>query len=111
MISHDLTNLPGWEIISEGLADSAAGRITPAACAISIAWPRLSKTGLAGDLHGKIEDPEHVLYRLLCAEKGDAYSRYNAFLRRLISFEHALDRLNGTKLKSKKWKAEKRAPL
>ncbi len=95
MTTPDLTNLPGWEIISDGLADSAAGRITPAACAISIARPRLHRSGLIGNLHQRIAEPEHVLYRLLRAEKGDAYRRYNAFLRRLISFEHALDRLNG----------------
>jgi hypothetical protein len=31
------------------------------------------------------------LYRLLHQQGGDAYSRYNALLRELISFEHALD--------------------
>lgn len=96
----DLARLPGWEIISEGLADSATSRVTPAACAISIARPRLSKAGLVSTLHPKIAEPEHVLYRLFRSENGDAYRRYNAFLRRLISFEHALDRMEGIKLKN-----------
>jgi len=31
------------------------------------------------------------LYRLLRQQGGDAYSRYNALLRELVSFESALD--------------------
>jgi hypothetical protein len=37
-------------------------------------------------------DAELELYRMLCQAGGDAYSRYNALLRRLVSFEQALDR-------------------
>lgn len=37
-------------------------------------------------------DPELRLYRLLCREEGrGAYSRYNSLLRRLVSFERALE--------------------
>jgi len=39
-----------------------------------------------------IEEAELVLYRLLRAEGGDSYSRYNSLLRELVSFEQALDR-------------------
>jgi hypothetical protein len=39
-----------------------------------------------------VAEPELQLYRLLRREGGDAYSRYNALLRELISFEQALDR-------------------
>lgn len=88
-------NLPGWEIVSNGLRDIAAGESTPAACAVWIAWPRLLRVGLVEreQVDRRIADPELTLYRLLRQEGGDAYSRYNALLRRVVSFEHALDRL------------------
>ncbi len=38
-----------------------------------------------------VPDAELQLYRLLRQEGGDAYSRYNALLRELVSFEQALD--------------------
>jgi hypothetical protein len=37
-------------------------------------------------------DAELELYRMLRQTGGDAYSRYNALLRQLVSFERALDR-------------------
>jgi hypothetical protein len=37
-------------------------------------------------------EPELQLYALLGQETGDAYARYNALLRELVSFENALDR-------------------
>ncbi len=36
-------------------------------------------------------EPERQLYRLLLAQGGDAYSRYNSLLRELDSFHRALD--------------------
>jgi hypothetical protein len=42
-------------------------------------------------------EPELQLYRLLRREEGDAYSRYNALVRELVSFEAALDRRNRLK--------------
>ncbi|MGH8016859.1 MAG: hypothetical protein ACREIA_00995 [Opitutaceae bacterium] len=85
---------PGWEIVAAGLADIAAGRTTPSACAVWIAYPRLRRAGLVDGRYDtrRLDAAELELYRLLRSEGGDAYSRYNAFLRRLIRFEHALDR-------------------
>lgn len=93
-------SVPGWELVSAGLADAAAGRTTPAACAVWIALPRLRRAGLVGDdlLARRIEEPEQELYRLLCAEGGNAYGRYNALLRRLVRFEHALDRMRAEEI-------------
>jgi len=90
----EFTRLPGWELVEEGLADLAAGKITPSLCAIWIAAPRLRKAGVfqAGQ-SPPIADPEITLYRLLGRQGGgDAYSKYNAMLRRLRRLEHALDR-------------------
>ncbi len=89
---------PGYEIVSAGLADVEAGRVTPAACGIAIIWPRLRRAGVtdpAGTI-GRISLPEHTLYRLMQREGGDAYGRYNGMIRRLVSFEHALDHASTT---------------
>lgn len=85
--------LPGGDLIAQGLQDCIAGRITPAACLIAMGWPRLNRAGMNlqdRKLH-RIPDPEHQLYQLLCMEEGDAYSRYNSLIRLLVSFEHALE--------------------
>ncbi len=87
--------LPGWEMISAGLADFAAGRVTANACAVAMAAPRLQRAGLLPkqQLATAIAEPEICLYRLLGAGPGNAFGQYQAILRRLIRFEHALDRL------------------
>ncbi len=84
--------LPGGKLVEEGLADFAANRCTVAACLVAIAHTRLSAAGLLpATFSGNIPEPERQLYRLLRESGGDAYSRYNALLRELISFEQALD--------------------
>jgi hypothetical protein len=90
-------DLPGWEMISEGLADAAAGRLTPFACLVWIALPRLSRAGLIRPeiLAHPIDEPNLALYRLLRAAGGNAYGRYNALVRRLVSFQRSLDRWAG----------------
>jgi hypothetical protein len=40
-----------------------------------------------------VADAELALYELLGKTEEDPYGRYNSLLRRLVSFEHALDRL------------------
>jgi hypothetical protein len=82
-------DLPGHELIAQGLDDLAAGAETAAALLVSIGAPRLRQLGL------QIPDPipggEHRLYELLRRSDPDsAHSRYNALVRRLVSFERAL---------------------
>lgn len=87
-----IESLPGSELIGAGVRDLKAGRITPAACLVAIAEPRLRRAGLMVSVDPRvILDPEHRLYQLLRVEGGDSYSRYNALIRRLISFEQALE--------------------
>lgn len=86
-------DLPGWEIISAGLNDIAEGRTTPAACAVWIVSPRLRKIGLVSANAVSVPEPELTLYRLLRQTRGNSYAEYNALLRRIRRFEHALDRL------------------
>lgn len=89
-----IKRFPGWEIVGQGLADVAAGRVSAMACTVWIALPRLQSAGLIDLTHldRRIPEPESELYRLLCREPGDAYGRYQSILRRLVRFEHALDR-------------------
>lgn len=86
-----LTQLPGGNLIFQGLADHAARRLTVEACLIAIARTRLGRAGLTIPPGHDIPEPEHQLYALLEKEPGDAYSRYNALIRQLISFSQALE--------------------
>jgi hypothetical protein len=83
-------HLPGGDLIEQGLIDLAAGRESVAAFLVSIGAPRLR---LLLDLPAApFADAEHRLYALLAADDSDsAHSRYNAFLRRLVSFERAAE--------------------
>lgn len=80
---------PGQDLIDKGLSDLARNRETIESLLVRIGGPRLRRLGLEipqslGEL------PEHRLYRMLAAEDSDsAHSRYNALIRRLVSFERA----------------------
>jgi hypothetical protein len=89
-----IDDLPGGLVIEDGLRDAAAGKRTPAALLVTIAAPRLRRLGLPIPSDSELaRDPELLLYE--CLRKGsvpDPYSQYNALLRELVSFEHALER-------------------
>lgn len=88
-----IAGLPGEELVRQGLADVYAGRQTVEAYLVRIARPRLSRAGLLTDILEDLPaEAELCLYRLLRTQGGDAYSRYNALIRELVSFENALDR-------------------
>ncbi len=95
-----LAGLPGETLVRQGLADFTAGRCTIPACLVTMASPRLRSAGwLPPADDRRIPEPELQLYRLLRQQGGDAYSRYNALVRELVSFEQAFDRrqrLGGT---------------
>lgn len=83
-----MTALPGAEIVARGLDDLARHEVTTEALLVSIGAPRLRMLGWA--VNQPIADAEHVLFERLRAEHGDgAHSRYNALVRRLVSFERA----------------------
>jgi hypothetical protein len=85
-------NLPGVELVTKGLDDLARRVESQEALLVSIGAPRLQRLGL--DVHEPFDDPEHRLYELLRAEHGDAaHSRYNALVRRLVSYERAAETL------------------
>lgn len=82
-------NLPGAELVEIGLRDLAAGATTEAALLVLIGAPRLTQLGIAIDA-APVDHPEHALYDLLHrADPDAAHGRYNALVRRLVSFERA----------------------
>ena len=85
----EMTGLPGADLVEEGLLDLRAGRETIASLLVSIGAPSLRRLGV--DLPASFAGPEHRLYELLSLTDPDsAHSRYNALVRRLVSFERAL---------------------
>jgi hypothetical protein len=80
--------LPGAELIAEGLEDLRSARVSVPALLVSIGAPRLQLCGI--EVPSPLDDPEHRLYLLLAAEDSDsAHGRYNALIRRLVSYERA----------------------
>lgn len=78
--------LPGEDLIEAGLRDLREGRESIAGLLIAIGTPRLRRLGLdlPDDLPGS---PEHRLYHLLAKDDSDfAHSRYNAYIRKLVSY-------------------------
>jgi hypothetical protein len=89
-VTPDTTGAPGAELVLAGLADLAAGRDTVEALLVAIGAPRLRRLGF-GVPDGP-KSPEHRLYERLGATEGrNAHSAYNALVRRLVSFERAME--------------------
>jgi hypothetical protein len=91
---HEISDaLPGADLIRDGLRDLAAGVESVPALLVLVGAPRLRELGI------EVVDPfdsdtfaEHRLYDLLAVDDSDsAHSRYNALIRRLVSFEHAAE--------------------
>lgn len=91
----DLSAFPGAELIEEGLRDLAEQRESIPSLLVQIGRPRLERLGLEilpESTEAESELPEHRLYHLLAATNPDsAHSRYNAWIRRLVSFERAAE--------------------
>ena len=86
----DFSHLPGGDLVAKGLEDLARASETVEALLVSIAAPRLRDSGVL--VAAPFPDAEHRLYECLAREDPDsAHSRYNALLRRLTSFESALE--------------------
>jgi catechol 2,3-dioxygenase-like lactoylglutathione lyase family enzyme len=83
--------LPGHDLVEQGLADLARGVESVPALLVAIGAPRLRRLGLPVP-DTKVADPEHRLYCELSRSGPDsAHSRYNALLRTLVSFERAAE--------------------
>jgi hypothetical protein len=88
----NLEAFPGGDLVQEGLADLAQGvEDTIPALLVLIGAPRLRRIGLSVP-ETAIHIPEHRLYEKLAeSDSNSAHSRYNALIRRLVSFESAAE--------------------
>lgn len=81
--------MPGADLIEAGIRDLADGIESVPSLVVSIGAPRLRRAGI--EVPAAIPEPEHRLYVLLASEApARAYSRYNALIRRLVSYERSL---------------------
>lgn len=84
--------LPGADLIRKGIGDLEAGIDSAEAMLVLVGAPRLRELGLDVTKFRRDEHPEHALYDILAADDPDsAHSRYNALIRRLVSFERAAE--------------------
>jgi hypothetical protein len=87
----ELDRLPGGDLVAKGLDDVRHGVESVEALLVSIGAERLRAVGI--DLpRRQVGFPEDRLYDLLAVEDSDsAHGRYNALVRRLVSFERAAE--------------------
>lgn len=82
--------LPGQDLVEAGLDDLQRGRESVPALLVSIGAPRLRRLGVR--LPATLPSPEQRLYALLARDDHDsAHGRYNALIRRLVSYERAAE--------------------
>jgi hypothetical protein len=85
-----MDSFPGNDLIEMGVEDLRQQRQTVAALLVAIGAPKLRSLGFEVP-ENLPSNPEHRLYDLLSdSEPDSAHSKYNALIRRLVSFERAL---------------------
>ncbi len=85
--------LPAQDLIAAGIRDMQDRRETIASLLVLIGAPKLRSLGLDIPVSSDCFDPspEHRLYDLLALDNPDSgHSRYNALIRKLVSFERAI---------------------
>jgi hypothetical protein len=82
--------LPGAELVEQGLADLASGDVSVEALLLSRFASRLAAVGVPID--APLEDPDQRLYELLADSQGAAaHGAYNALTRRIVSYMRAAE--------------------
>ncbi len=90
-MSMEYRAFPGGELIRGGIEDLKAGIESPEAFLVAIGRPRLSRLGVPVP-RPPFTSPEVRLYQSLWRTNPDtAHARYNALIRRLVSFERAAE--------------------
>lgn len=85
MIANDL---PGADLVQRGLRDLASGVDSVEAFLVSLSAPKLRALGIA--VAAPLANADVRLYGLLAERHGAAaHSRYNALIRRIVSFQRA----------------------
>jgi hypothetical protein len=89
----ELSDFPGGDLVAKGLSDLASEQESAEAFLVAVGRARLRRAGVAVPAGADgIQIPEHRLYELLEAQgEASAHGRYNALLRRLVSFERAVE--------------------
>lgn len=91
MRTMDHSALPGNDLIRAGLDDLDKGIESAQALLVAIGAARLRRVGVPVPNHS-FTSPEHRLYHHLAQTNPDAaHGRYNALIRRLVSFERAAE--------------------
>lgn len=86
-----LGDLPGADLVKQGVDDLAAGRESIEAALVSMAAPRLRTIGVQVP-DGCVSDAGHRLYALLAdQDRAGAHSSYNALVGRMVSFARAAE--------------------
>lgn len=83
-------HIPGADLIRKGLADLGRGEVSEESLLVEISASKLRRLGFEVEtLRRRL--PEHELFeRLAAADPARAHSRYNALLRRLVSFHRTV---------------------
>ena len=85
-------NLPGADFVVSGIKALQRGEMTVEALLVAVGATRLRAAGLQVPQAALPDQPELALYKALGAMyPGDTHSRYNSLIRRLVSFERALE--------------------
>ena len=88
--------LPGADLVEQGLADLASGRVSDASLLVLIAAPRLKRLGVQVPERSPQQPYEHQLYARLEERLGaGAHSHYNSLIRRIVSYARSLEREQG----------------
>ena len=86
----DTTGVPGAELVLPGLLDLQDRRESTEAMLVAVGASRLRELGF--EVPPVPTGPEHRLYEHLAGREGlNAHSAYNALIRRLTSFERAME--------------------
>ena len=92
-LSRSFEALPGGDLVRQGLEDLRLGVESAPALLVQMFAPRLRRLALdVPEVDPRREMPGHRLYALLKRSHGDAaHGRYNALVRRLVSFARAAE--------------------
>ena len=87
-------DVPGYELVEAGLKDLERGEWSVEALLVSVGAPRLRFVGLhVPERPDRPAHPELALYYALGRDhRDDTHSRYNALIRRLVSYEREMER-------------------
>ena len=93
-------DLPGSDLVAAGIKALRRGEFAVEALLVAVGATRLRNAGLdIPDPPGLPEEPELALYEAIGAEHpANTHGRYNSLIRRLVSFERAIEASRARKI-------------